>query len=81
MLKLIEPLSNMCLDQGNENFEPSTVMITSIDVGNPSYNIIPSKVSVKFNIRFNQKKECFNNFSINGRFVALFILLCISLWW
>mgnify|MGYP001192329320 CR=1 FL=1 len=53
MLQLIEPLSNMYLDQGNENFEPSTVMITSIDVGNPSYNVIPSKVSVKFNIRFN----------------------------
>ena len=28
-------------------------MITSIDVGNPSYNVIPAKVNVKFNIRFN----------------------------
>ena len=53
MLKLIQPLAEVELDKGNENFEPSTIMITSIDVGNPSYNIIPAKVSVKFNIRFN----------------------------
>ena len=53
MLKLIQPLSEVELDEGNENFEPSTIMITSIDVGNPSYNIIPAKVNVKFNIRFN----------------------------
>ena len=53
MLKLIEPLSDMKIDEGNDRFEPSTVMITSIDVGNSSYNIIPSKVKIKFNIRFN----------------------------
>ena len=39
MLKLIHPLSEIELDKGNENFEPSTIMITSIDVGNPSYNM------------------------------------------
>ena len=53
MLKLIEPLIEMKIDDGNDRFEPSTIMITSIDVGNSSYNIIPSKVKVKFNIRFN----------------------------
>ena len=50
---MLEPLLKMNLDKGNENFEPSSAMITSIDVGNNSFNIIPSQVEVKFNIRFN----------------------------
>ncbi len=53
ILKMIEPLTKVNLDDGNEHFEPSSVMITSIDVGNLSYNVIPSEISLKFNIRFN----------------------------
>ena len=51
--KMLEPIFKINLDEGNKDFEPSTAMITSIDVGNESYNIIPNKISVKFNIRFN----------------------------
>ena len=51
--KMLEPIFKINLDEGNKDFEPSTAMITSIDVGNESYNIIPNKISIKFNIRFN----------------------------
>ncbi len=51
--KILDPILKVNLDDGNKEFEPSTAMITSIDVGNESYNIIPNKISIKFNIRFN----------------------------
>ena len=53
LLEMIEPLTKINLDDGTTEFEPSTIMITSIDVGNNSYNVIPNKVSLNFNIRFN----------------------------
>ena len=72
MLRLIEPLTKIEIDKGNDKFEPSTVMITSIDVGNPSYNIIPSKVKIKFNIRFNDlhTSESLTNM-LNNKFKSL----------
>tara|TARA_Y100000590_G_scaffold364139_1_gene422307 strand:+ start:62528 stop:63688 length:1161 start_codon:yes stop_codon:yes gene_type:complete len=41
------------IDQGSSNFLPSNLEITSIDVGNNAYNVIPEKAEVIFNIRFN----------------------------
>ena len=53
LFKMVEPLINVNLDQGNDLFEPSTAMITSIDVKNNSFNVIPGKAVLKFNVRFN----------------------------
>ena len=53
LLEMIEPLTIINLDEGTSEFEPSTIVITSIDVGNNSFNVIPNKVSLNFNIRFN----------------------------
>ncbi len=41
------------LDQGSEHFQPSTLALTSIDVGNPATNVIPAKGTAKLNVRFN----------------------------
>lgn len=43
------------LDQGTERFEPSSLQITSIDVGNPATNVIPPAAAAKLNIRFNDR--------------------------
>ncbi len=53
LLKMVELFININLDQGSDLFEPSTAMITSIDVKNNSFNVIPSKAVLKFNVRFN----------------------------
>ena len=53
LLKLLTALSSNKLDAGNENFQPSNLEITSVDVDNPAHNIIASSASAKFNIRFN----------------------------
>jgi len=41
------------LDQGSEHFQPSTLEITTVDVGNPATNVIPATVTAGFNVRFN----------------------------
>src|SRR5271155_2576232 len=41
------------LDQGNADFEPSNLEVTSVDVGNPAANVIPGEVRLAFNVRFN----------------------------
>ena len=53
LLKMLEPLSKIYLDDGTKEFQPSSVMITSIDVNNDASNVIPGEVKAKFNIRFN----------------------------
>jgi succinyl-diaminopimelate desuccinylase len=41
------------LDEGNADFEPSNLEVTSVDVGNPAPNVIPGEVRLVFNVRFN----------------------------
>ena len=69
LFKMIEPLLNINLDKGNDIFEPSTVMITSIDVKNDSFNIIPSKAVLKFNVRFN---NLFTSENLTKKFTSHF---------
>jgi len=42
------------LDNGSEHFQASTIQISSIDVGNSATNVIPSKATANFNIRYNE---------------------------
>ena len=53
LIKMLEPFVKIYLDEGTENFQPSSVMITSVDVNNNTSNVIPGEVSASFNIRFN----------------------------
>jgi succinyl-diaminopimelate desuccinylase len=41
------------LDQGSDHFQPSTLQVTSIDIGNPASNVIPRQAKARFNVRFN----------------------------
>jgi succinyl-diaminopimelate desuccinylase len=53
ILNMLHALKNTKLDEGAEHFPPSNLEVTSIDVGNPTTNIIPASASARFNIRFN----------------------------
>jgi succinyl-diaminopimelate desuccinylase len=53
LARICAALADTPLDQGSEYFQPSTLALTSIDVGNPASNIIPSAGRAAFNIRFN----------------------------
>jgi succinyl-diaminopimelate desuccinylase len=41
------------LDQGSRHFQPSTLQVSTIDIGNPASNVIPARAQAAFNIRFN----------------------------
>jgi succinyl-diaminopimelate desuccinylase len=41
------------LDQGSKHFDPSNLEFTSVDVGNPTVNLIPGEARACFNIRYN----------------------------
>ena len=50
---LAHRLTGTPLDEGTEHFDPSTVQVTTIDVGNPATNVIPATARATVNIRFN----------------------------
>ncbi|MBX3536635.1 MAG: succinyl-diaminopimelate desuccinylase [Chelatococcus sp.] len=50
---LISALKDTPLDDGTAHFAPSNLEFTTIDIGNPSTNVIPAEVRAAFNIRFN----------------------------
>ena len=53
LIAMLGALGAEPLDAGSDHFEPSTLAITTIDVGNPASNVIPATASAAFNVRFN----------------------------
>lgn len=53
LTSLIENLRSRELDQGDGWFQPSSLQITNIDVGNEATNVIPARATMRLNIRFN----------------------------
>jgi succinyl-diaminopimelate desuccinylase len=55
MVRMLHSLTAEPLDNGTEHFQPSTLQITTTDVGNPASNVIPGEARAVFNIRFNDR--------------------------
>jgi succinyl-diaminopimelate desuccinylase len=53
LVQLMGALMAEPLDAGNAHFDPSNLEFTSVDVGNPTVNVIPAEARARFNIRFN----------------------------
>lgn len=56
--RLVNALAAMTaapLDAGTSFFEPSSLQLTSIDVGNPATNVVPARAQAAVNIRFNDR--------------------------
>ena len=53
LVALLHALIAEPLDQGTEHFQASGLQITTIDIGNPTTNVIPGQARATFNIRFN----------------------------
>jgi succinyl-diaminopimelate desuccinylase len=43
------------LDEGTQDFQPTNLEVTTIDVGNKASNVIPGEIRAVFNIRFNDR--------------------------
>ncbi|MEM6492286.1 MAG: succinyl-diaminopimelate desuccinylase [Pseudomonadota bacterium] len=57
LVAMLQALTTTPLDQGTAHFEPSTLQVTSVDVGNPAANVIPGEAVARFNIRFNDAHD------------------------
>jgi succinyl-diaminopimelate desuccinylase len=55
LVAMLHALTSSELDRGSEHFQPSTLQISTIDIGNPATNVIPAAARAVFNIRFNDR--------------------------
>jgi succinyl-diaminopimelate desuccinylase len=55
LTQLLYALQKEPLDGGTEHFEPSTLEVVSVDVGNPAWNVIPAIAGARFNSRYNDR--------------------------
>ena len=55
IVALTNALMAVPFDKGTDNFQPTNLEITSIDIGNPAFNVVAEEAAANFNIRFNDK--------------------------
>ena len=55
LVRVLSALTAAPVDAGSEWFEPTSLQLTSIDVGNPATNVIPASARAALNIRFNDR--------------------------
>ncbi len=82
LVKLLAAVEASALDDGTAYFGPSTLEITTVDVGNPSQNVVPHEARAVMNVRFNdawtpetleaEMRRRFESVAIAGRFEAVF---------
>jgi len=53
--KILNQISNIKLDKGTKNFQPSNLEVIKINIENTADNVIPAEATATFNIRFNNK--------------------------
>lgn len=53
LMQMLSAITQHPLDEGSETFQPSTLTLTSVDVGNEATNVIPAEARAAFNVRFN----------------------------
>lgn len=55
LVRMLGALLAEPLDEGTGHFAPSSLQVSTIDVGNPATNVIPPSARAAFNIRFNDR--------------------------
>jgi len=55
LVRIAAALTAAPIDAGSEFFEPTSIQLTSIDVGNPATNVVPASARLMLNIRFNER--------------------------
>lgn len=55
LVRIAAALTAAPIDAGSEFFEPTSIQVTSIDVGNAATNVVPASAKLMLNIRFNER--------------------------
>lgn len=53
LIELTRALQSKTLDNGVPGFDPSRIVVTTLDAGNVAHNVVAARASAKLNIRFN----------------------------
>jgi succinyl-diaminopimelate desuccinylase len=53
IVAMLHALTAAAMDEGTAHFQASTLQVSTVDVGNPASNVIPSEARAVFNVRFN----------------------------
>lgn len=54
LIRMMHAITAEPLDEGSEHFQPTSLQFTTVDVGNPTTNLIPASAAARFNVRFNE---------------------------
>ena len=57
LARFVDLISSTTIDNGNDHFDPSSLQVTTFDVGNTATNVVPAKATAKFNIRFSTEHD------------------------
>ena len=57
LVRMLDAVTAEPLDAGNAHFQPSSLQITTIDVGNETNNVIPAEARAALNVRFNDAHD------------------------
>ena len=57
LVRMLDAVTAEPLDAGNAHFQPSSLQITTIDVGNEASNVIPAEARAALNVRFNDAHD------------------------
>lgn len=63
LASMVSALSEFELDQGSANFQPSNFEVVGLETDSSTFNVIPSRASARFNIRFN---DSWSHMSLNA---------------
>jgi len=55
LVAMLARLTGEDLDQGSEHFQPTSLQVTTVDVGNPATNVIPGEATAGFDVRFSDR--------------------------
>ena len=55
LIAMLEALTNKPFDSDTKEFQRSNLEVTSVESGNPAFNVIPAEAKARFNVRFNDK--------------------------
>ena len=63
LVRILDTITAEPLDEGSEHFQPTTLQVSTVDVGNPAANVIPGEARAVFNVRFS---DCHTSQTVIG---------------
>ena len=73
LIKVLDTLKNIKFDNGTDNFQPSNLEVTKLNINNNADNVIPGSAEATFNVRFNDKHS---SSSLKKRLNKIFQKIC-----